>query len=244
MITGSIYLIINKDNGHKYVGQTIQALNKEWQQHIKEAMMMSNKPLHCAMRKYGNHIFSIKQIDECDQSILDEKETYWIERYNCEYNRTIEIEVIEEKEEPVVIIEKKKDWGFHISKNRGSGITSRIKVLGINIETGEEKIWESASSAAKDVANNSRYGHNILSASRNGWSAYGYRWKLIGNKSNRKRVYGVHRKTWEETPIYESTREAIRNHTNKSIGTGLSKSLKNPHKYTWKGYYWFYADRR
>ena len=65
MITGSIYLIINKDNGHKYVGQTIQALNKEWQQHIKEAMMMSNKPLHCAMRKYGNHIFSIKQIDEC-----------------------------------------------------------------------------------------------------------------------------------------------------------------------------------
>ena len=82
MSQGIIYLIVNKQNGHRYVGQTTQGMNKRWQQHIQEAMRMSDKPLHRAMRKYGNHNFMIKELDECDESLLDEKEQYWIEKYN------------------------------------------------------------------------------------------------------------------------------------------------------------------
>ena len=82
MSQGIIYLIINKQNGHKYVGQTTQPMNKRWQQHIQEALRMSDKPLHRAMRKYGNHNFMIKELDECDKSLLDQREQYWIEQYN------------------------------------------------------------------------------------------------------------------------------------------------------------------
>ena len=159
MKTGSIYLVINKENGHKYVGQTTQGINKKWKQHIQEAMRMSDKPLHCAMRKYGNHVFSIKQIDECDESLLDEKEKYWIERYNTfnsseGYNTTsggnrpsFSIKTKEKISQTKTGIQlnekhienKEKNWGFHLPENRGSGITSRIEMLGINIETGEEK---------------------------------------------------------------------------------------------------------
>lgn len=268
MRTGSIYLIINKENGHKYVGQTTQGINKRWKQHIQESMRMSDKPLHCAMRKYGNHVFSIKQIDECDESLLDEREKYWIERYNTfnsseGYNATsggnrptfsiktkekisqtktgVQLSKKHIENIKTTLTEKKKNWGFHLAKNRGSGITSRIEMLGINIETGEEKTWESAKSAAEEVAGDPKYAHNILTAADKGWKAYGYRWRRIGNKSNKRKVYGVHRKTWDKTPVYESIRDAIRNHTDNSRGTGLSKSLKHPNKYTWKGYYWFYV---
>lgn len=271
MSTGIIYLIINKQNGHKYVGQTTQGMNKKWQQHIQEAIRMSDKPLHRAMRKYGNHNFMIKEIDECDKELLNEREEYWIKKYNTfksaeGYNTTSGGEshlLLEETKKKIsekmfnierpdewvnnissALTEKSKvePWGFLLPENRGNGSSSRIEMLGINIETGQEIIWESARAAAEEVANNSKYAHNILRAADNGWKAYGYRWKRLGKQSNKIKVYGVHKKTWERTPTYESIRQAAKVHgdSNKSPGSGLTKSLKNPNKNTWKGYYWFY----
>jgi len=83
MARGIIYLITNKENGFKYVGQTTQAMNKEWQQHIQESNRMSKKPLHIAFRKYGVGKFNIKEIDECDESLLNEKEAYWTNHYHA-----------------------------------------------------------------------------------------------------------------------------------------------------------------
>lgn len=258
MSQGIIYLIVNKQNGHKYVGQTTQGMNKRWQQHIQEAMRMSDKPLHHAMRKYGNHNFMIKELDECDENLLDEKEQYWIEKYNTfesaeGYNvqsldstnggsRPIfSIASNRERTDEEVTNIKKEPWGFLLAENRGSGYASRIEMLGINIETGEERIWESAREAAEEVTNNPKYAHNILRAADNGWKAYGYRWRRLGKQTNKVKVYGVHKRTWERTPVYESIRQAAKIHgdTNKSPGGGLTKSLKNPHRNTWKGYYWF-----
>jgi hypothetical protein len=136
---------------------------------------------------------------------------------------------------------KDKPWGFHLAENRGSGITSRCKMRGVNIETGEEKIWDSASDAAKEVAGNSKYNHNILQAADKGYKSYGYRWQRLGPKSNKKPVYGINKITWEKTTVYESMREAGRQYGNDNGGSGLLKSLKNPNKYSWKGYYWFYV---
>ena len=238
MAQGIVYIIINRNTGHKYIGQTLLPQNKIWQHHIQSAMRMSQESLHKGMRKDGNHNFMIRELDSCDESNLDEREQYWIDQYQPEYNNNIEVEEIIEKKEPLII--KKKKYGFQIAKNRGSGITSRIGMLGINIETGEERTWESASSASEDVTGDPKYAHNILNAADKGWKAYGYRWRRIGDKTNKRKVYGVHKVTWERTPIYDSIRDAIRKHVGTSTGTGLSKSLKNPHKYTWKGYYWFY----
>ena len=253
MRTGSIYLIINKENGHKYISKTTEALNKEWKYHIERAKRMSKEPLHSAMRKHGNHNFSIKQIDECNETELDKKIEYWVGRYNPEYNNSsMLIEgacAYPEGEKPTTTTfvikkkeEKKRTYGFQDPKNRGGGGINRIQVLGINIETGEEKTWESASSAAEEVAGNSKYGHNILKCADKGWKVYGHRWRRIDNKTIKRKIYGVHKVTWEETPIYDSIRDAVRKHVGNTTSTGISKSLKNPHKYTWKGYYWFYVQ--
>jgi len=271
MSTGSIYLIINKQNGHKYVGQTTQTINKRWAQHIQEARKMSGYPLHRAIRKYGSHMFMIRELCECSIDELDEKEKHYINAYNTfndpqHYNakdggdspilnEETKQKISETKSKLVHTEEhinnistslkqltKDKPWGFHLAENRGSGITSRCKMRGINIETGEEKIWNSASDAAKEVAGDSKYNHNILKSADKGWKAYGYRWQRLGPKSNKKQVYGINKITWEQTQIYESVRAAVREikPTANEKGSGILKSLKNPNKNSWMGYYWFY----
>jgi group I intron endonuclease len=247
MAQGIIYLIINKENGQKYVGQTMKSMNKQWQEHISEANKMSSLPLHRAFRKYGVNKFLIKQIDECDESLLNEKERYWIEQYNTYedsggYN-TINRPVIQEKKEEVVVIEKKKriidkPWGFMLEENRGNGKHSSIRVMGINVETGEERIWNSFTAAALEVAGNKEANANIHMAASNGTKAYGYRWKRLDTKTNKTPIKGVHKKTWDEIH-FESINEAGRYFGTNNV-SGIRNSLLNPHKYTYKKYYWFY----
>lgn len=268
MSQGIIYLIINKENGHKYVGQTTQPLNKRWQQHIQEANRMSAKPLHRAFRKYGVGKFTMKVIDECDESLLNEKEQYWIEQYNTfesteGYNATSggnrpifsqetrdkisnimsNIERTDEWtnniKESLTQKSKIEPWGCLTEENRGNGKHCGLKIMGINIETGEEKVWENAREAALEVAGNRNKNSNILLSARKGYKCYGYKWKLLENKSKKKAVKGVHKKTWEEV-FYESISDAVRDIGNGTKGAGINKSLRNPHKYTWRGYYWFY----
>lgn len=247
MAQGIVYLIINKENGHKYVGQTTQPLNKRWQQHIQEANRMSPKPLHRAFRKYGVGKFTMKVIDECDESLLNEKEQYWIEQYNTSeegYNDSKPILIQETKNiisNTITIPQKSKiePWGCLTEENRGNGKHSGLKIMGINIETGEEKIWENAREAALEVAGDRNKNSNILLSARKGYKCYGYKWKILENKPKKKAVRGVHKRTWEEV-FYESISDAVRDMGNGTRNTGLIKSLRNPHKYTWKGYYWFY----
>lgn len=272
MSIGYIYLIINKENGHKYVGQTTRTVNKRWAQHISEARRMSDKPLHRAIRKHGAHMFMIRELCECDVDELNEKEKEYIDIYNTfkdpqHYNAIdggIQPILNEETKQKISVtksklvhteehiqnissslkqLSKDKPWGFQLAENRGSGITSRCKMKGVNVETGEEIIFESARAASKAVKGEEKYCHNILQAADNGWKAYGYRWQRLGPKSNKKPVYGINKITWEKTPVYESVRGAVREikPTADERGNGIMKSLKNPNKNSWMGYYWFYA---
>jgi hypothetical protein len=52
--------------------------------------------------------------------------------------------------------------------------------------TGEERTWESARAAAEEVAGDPKYSNNILNAADKGWRAYGYRWRRMGRKRNKK----------------------------------------------------------
>lgn len=240
MAQGIVYLIINKENGSKYVGQTTKAMNKRWQEHIVEANKMSSTPLHKAFRMHGIHKFTIKQIDECDESILEERKQYWIERYDTFESRggyneeEPKIEIIPEKKE----IKRKEPWGFMLEENRGDGKHSSIRVMGINVETGEEKIWDSFTDAALEITGDKKANANINAASKNGHKAFGYRWKRLTNKTNKCPIRGVHKKTWDEV-YFNSISDACR-----ALGTtntsGIRNSLQNPHKYSYKKFYWFY----
>lgn len=62
--------------------------------HLKNAQNHINRYLYDAMNKYGYDNFVCSLIEECDDSLLDEREIYWIKFYNTTnksngYNMTI-----------------------------------------------------------------------------------------------------------------------------------------------------------
>lgn len=245
MAIGTIYLIINKVNGHKYIGQTTQGMNKRWKQHIDEAMRMSKHPLHRAMRKHGNHNFMIREICECNESELDEKEQYYIKEYNTSkstqgYNHTEEDK--EDIPDTIELDKKEKEdnnWGFHLAENRGNGSHASIKILGINIETGIERMWDSISDATIELTGDIKKSGNIVNAMNKGYKAYGYLWKRLDPKRSTK-IYGVHKITWEKTPIFESIKQAAKIlNINED---GIRRSIKNPRRRSYKKHYWYKLD--
>lgn len=231
---GIIYLIINKENGFKYVGKTTLMMNKEWQLHIEASKKMSKEPIHRAFRKFGIHKFTIRELDECRENELEERKQLWINKYHPEYNP---VEKVKSKPRPIVTT----PWGVVITdENRGSGKHSGLKIQGTNLETGEVKIWESVRDAATEVTGDPRKNSNILVSAKKGNRCYGYKWKLLEQKSKKKAIYGINKKTKERGPEYESIDAACRGLGNGCHGTALKKSLDNPGRYSWKGYYWYY----
>ena len=73
---GQIYLITNKINNHKYVGLTTSSITKRWREHINEALNgnASHSLLHKAILKYGADNFDLEILEECDSSVLNQKE--------------------------------------------------------------------------------------------------------------------------------------------------------------------------
>ena len=249
MQVGTIYLIINKVNGHKYVGQTTQTVNNRWKQHIDESKRMSPDSLHRAMRKYGTHQFLMKELEECNTNKLDERVEYFIKEYNT-FEHTEGYNIINHSayttkdkdntpppiKEPLI---DDKKWGFHLEKNRGNGKHFSAQLMSINIETGEERIWESASAAAIELTDNRKKCGNIIRAADNGYKAYGYLWKRLEPSKRHTSVYGINKVNWLRTPTYKSISEAVRIHGGNTSDSGLRKSLNNPRKYSWKGFYWY-----
>lgn len=262
MERGIIYLILNKQTGEKYVGNTTLAMNKEWVHHIERSKRMSSEPLHKAFRKHGVHNFMIKELDEYDDTCLESKLNEWIDKYKPEYNPApVNVEKTEEpmqeKREPVglsdseVLVpaspikkEKRNITSSHLipwnDSIRGNGKHCGIKIRGKNLETGLCKDYESARVAAIEVTGDPNTNHNILNAARTGIIAYGHRWQILEDKKKKKAVFGVNKKTGLIGPRYESINAAVRAFecTDKH---SILKSLKNPGKYSWKSYYWFYG---
>ena len=254
MERGIIYLILNKQTGEKYVGNTTLAMNKEWVHHIDRSKRMSSEPLHKAFRDYGVHNFMIKELDECDGNLLEERTNHWIQQYKPEYNPSIMIPAEDisadavKAEESMQEKREKKPRTYKPSPHlipwndsiRGDGKHFGIKIRGKNLETGLCTDYENARVAAEQVTGNPRNNSNILLAAKTGRIAYGYKWQLLEEKNKKKAVFGVNKKTEQIEFRFESINAAVRSFecTDKH---GILKSLKNPGRYGWKGYWWFYG---
>lgn len=91
---GYIYLITNKINEKKYVGKTTQSIEERWYEHIHDAKRprYEIRPLYRAINKYGIDNFNISKLEKCSNSILEEREQYWIKKldtYHNGYNATM-----------------------------------------------------------------------------------------------------------------------------------------------------------
>lgn len=79
---GIIYLITHKVSGMRYVGLTIQTLERRWQYHLEQASaghIKGAESLHAALRKYGPDAFENRQIDQgTTKQDLEQKERFWI----------------------------------------------------------------------------------------------------------------------------------------------------------------------
>ena len=81
-IMGYIYKITNKINGKCYIGKTERTVQIRWSEHSRPSRLKLKLPLYRAFLKYGIENFSVQEIEECDNSILDEREIYWIDYFN------------------------------------------------------------------------------------------------------------------------------------------------------------------
>ena len=91
---GFIYKITNLINNKIYIGQTSRTVDIRWQEHQRNMYddKYKNITLYKAFNKYGINNFNIKIIEEVDNSLLNEREEYWIRTYDSYkngYNSTV-----------------------------------------------------------------------------------------------------------------------------------------------------------
>ena len=80
-----IYKIQNLINGKIYIGQSIH-IKARFNAHKSEARNGNTRPLYNAIRKYGVENFSFEIIEECSKEKLNEREIYWIKKYDSFHN--------------------------------------------------------------------------------------------------------------------------------------------------------------
>lgn len=74
-----VYLITNKINGKRYVGQTVQTMTSRWSKHCSPSKASDGMPIVHAIQKYGKEAFEVKVLVECETiEEMNHRETYYI----------------------------------------------------------------------------------------------------------------------------------------------------------------------
>jgi group I intron endonuclease len=84
-VLGYVYLVTNLVNGKKYVGCTKVSIKRRWAQHRSAAIKGSTLLIHRAIRKYGESVFKIEQLEVLDGGHADlmAAEIRHIDFHNC-----------------------------------------------------------------------------------------------------------------------------------------------------------------
>lgn len=80
-----IYKITNKLNGKSYIGQSID-IKRRWKQHKKTTPQKNKNQLYQDFYMCGIENFNFEILEECDIKELDEREIYWINKFDTFYN--------------------------------------------------------------------------------------------------------------------------------------------------------------
>lgn len=84
--TSGVYLIFNHKSGKSYIGSTGSSVGfkKRWRYHCQDMIRgeHGNSHLQHAFYKYGIENISFMPIEICKDSMLDERESFWIGRFD------------------------------------------------------------------------------------------------------------------------------------------------------------------
>ena len=89
-----IYKYTNLINGKSYIGQSVNIVKRRSNHENTNNRKLEKSYFHRAIDKYGINNFSFEILEECSKDELNEKEIYYIKKYNTfdrnnGYNRTI-----------------------------------------------------------------------------------------------------------------------------------------------------------
>lgn len=74
-----VYLLHNTVNDKLYVGKTVRTLDIRWKGHVNGANRDASDMMICrAIRKYGTGAFERRILEECCESVVNEREKFWI----------------------------------------------------------------------------------------------------------------------------------------------------------------------
>ena len=177
---GFIYKVTNNINNKVYVGKSILNIHKRFKEHLNDSknLKLQHRPLYNAMKKYGQENFYVELIEEVDNSILDDREKYWINYYRsyvgfedcCGYNATLGGDGTQTKDYEIIVEDYLKTKSkIQTSKNleccietinralESYHISTISKCAGRKViridENNNEVVYESIQLAAQEIAN-------------------------------------------------------------------------------------------
>lgn len=148
MIRTGIYKYENLINHHIYVGQSTN-IEKRYFGHLYDAMHRAEKGsgVDPAILKYGIENFDFTILEECDASLLDEKEIQWIAHYDSYhngYNRTPGGKATHGEDHPRAILTEKDVWmirEMYASHKLRRDVYACFEDTGIT-PRGFKKVWD------------------------------------------------------------------------------------------------------
>ena len=155
-----IYKITNIQNNKVYIGQTIRPIQDRFNRHINDAINnIIDTHFAKAIRKYGKENFIIEEIDTATtQEELTEKEKYWIQYYNAVNEGYNETDATNKCGGNTYQSKSQEEMNIIKDKIRQTKIGNKNpmarKIKKINIETGEEEIFDTIISCAKSCGIN------------------------------------------------------------------------------------------
>ena len=124
-----IYVIVNKANGHRYVGQTINFRKRFIQHRTKTHLWRS--VIGRAIRKHGKDAFEFMVLERCAVDSLDPREVHHIAVLQPEYNMTpggtgTRGHVVTPKTR-ALLAKKSRAWWDRLGQQQKQEIVARLK---------------------------------------------------------------------------------------------------------------------
>ena len=157
---GYIYKIYNDINDKVYIGQTKKTIEYRFKEHFRQSQYEKEgiRPptyFHNAINKYGKEHFFITEVEKCDNSLLNERERYWIKQYDS-YNN---------------------GYNSTIGGQFESQISNIKKVIQYDLEGNFKTIFNSSEEAAKEVGIDASYVRAACNPNTTNKSAGQYQWR-------------------------------------------------------------------
>lgn len=135
-----IYLMTNKINDKKYVGQTNNLKRRIKYQHFNTGHVKT--AIDKAVLKYGKENFEIKVIEETNKDKVDEREIYWIEKYNTYkgvgYNCTPGGESLSGEDNPMYGVSLSGKLNGMYGRERSQKVKDKLKKFRTGLKHKEE----------------------------------------------------------------------------------------------------------